>query len=44
LKVNVVAVEYPGYGIYQSRKTTAECIKNDALTAFDYVSSIANGE
>ncbi|EAS02602.2 hydrolase of the alpha/beta superfamily protein (macronuclear) [Tetrahymena thermophila SB210] len=37
LKMNIIAVEYPGYGIYKSRKTTAECIKSDSLTAYNYI-------
>jgi len=35
LKVHVLAVEYPGYGIYPG-KTTAEAILEDALTVWDY--------
>ncbi|KAL4441999.1 hypothetical protein ABPG74_003750 [Tetrahymena malaccensis] len=37
LKMNIIAVEYPGYGIYKSRNTTAECIKSDSLTAYNFI-------
>ncbi|KAL4463094.1 hypothetical protein ABPG74_007095 [Tetrahymena malaccensis] len=34
LRANIIAVEYPGYGIY-SKKVSAEQIKQDALKVYD---------
>ncbi len=34
--VNVLSVEYPGYGIYKGSPSTSR-IMNDALTVYDYL-------
>ena len=36
LKVHVLAIEYPGYGIYPG-SPTAEAILEDAITVWDYL-------
>lgn len=41
LKINVLAVEYPGYGIYHSQdQANAERIENDAETVFKFINEI----
>jgi hypothetical protein len=35
--VHVLAVEYPGYGLYKSSKPDEQMIKEDAETIFDYL-------
>jgi hypothetical protein len=39
LKVNAIAVEYPGYGIYpnQKNKDKDEIIEEDAIIVYNYV-------
>jgi hypothetical protein len=36
-KVNVISVEYPGYGIYDYAKSNEKNILKDAETIFDYL-------
>jgi hypothetical protein len=36
LKVHVLAVEYPGYGVYDGQ-SDAEQILNDAVIVYDYL-------
>jgi hypothetical protein len=36
MKINVLAVEYPGYGIYKGQPSSSQIIK-DALTVYDYL-------
>ena len=36
LRVHVLAIEYPGYGIYPG-KTTAEGIMDDSLSVWEYL-------
>lgn len=43
LHIHVLAVEYPGYGIYES-KTSAEQIVKDAETVYEFVKSRLNFE
>lgn len=38
--MNVVSVEYPGYGIYQSQKTSEENILQDADNIFDFFTDL----
>ena len=35
--MSVMAVEYPGYGIYQDKDCSADKIKQDAITVFKYI-------
>ena len=39
-QMNVLVVEYPGYGIYQSEKTTEENILHDADNIFDFFTDL----
>lgn len=36
IQINVMAMEYPGYGIYQGHPSSTQ-IKNDALIVYDYI-------
>jgi hypothetical protein len=36
MRVNVLSVEYPGYGIYKGSPSTSR-IMNDALIVYDYL-------
>ena len=35
--MHVMAVEYPGYGLYKSSQPDEEAIKEDALSIYDYL-------
>ena len=35
--MSVMAVEYPGYGIYKDKDCSADKIKQDAITVFKYI-------
>ena len=37
LEVHVLAVEYPGYGIYRDESTDPESIEEDALAVYEYL-------
>jgi hypothetical protein len=37
LKVNILAVEYPGYGLYNQFETSADKILEDSEIVFDYL-------
>jgi hypothetical protein len=37
LKMHVIAVEYPGYGVYQGDKSTAEKIIADADIVYNFI-------
>ena len=37
LKMHVMAVEYPGYGLYKTSKPDEERIKEDADTVYNYL-------
>lgn len=38
LQMHVIAVEYPGYGLYKNRNADEKMIKEDALIVYDYLS------
>ncbi len=40
MQMHVLAIEYPGYGIYNSSNPNADRIKQDALIVFDYLTSV----
>ena len=40
LQVHVMAVEYPGYGVYQDQETSANQIAVDAQNVFDYLTIV----
>lgn len=35
--MHILAVEYPGYGLYKSQKPDEDLIKEDALIVYDYL-------
>ena len=37
LQMHVIAVEYPGYGLYKSSEPSEEQIKEDSVTVYDYL-------
>ena len=37
--MHVLAVEYPGYGLYQTSKASEEKIKEDAICVYDYLTT-----
>ena len=37
IKVHILAIEYPGYGIYRSKETTEAQMEADSLRVFDYL-------
>lgn len=37
MQMHVLAVEYPGYGLYKTSKPNEEMMKEDAMTVFDYL-------
>lgn len=37
LAINILAVEYPGYGLYKDKSSDSESIEEDALDVYDYV-------
>jgi len=37
LAINILAVEYPGYGLYREKETCSETIEEDAIDVYDYV-------
>lgn len=39
LKMNVLAVEYPGYGIYNGKKSATTMLE-DAETVYDYITLV----
>jgi esterase/lipase len=39
LKMNVLAVEYPGYGIYKGPKTTSKQIIEDSESVFKFLTN-----
>ncbi|EAS02647.1 hydrolase of the alpha/beta superfamily protein (macronuclear) [Tetrahymena thermophila SB210] len=39
LCVNIIEMEYPGYGIYQETQASAEQIKLDSLRVYDYITN-----
>jgi alpha-beta hydrolase superfamily lysophospholipase len=39
--MHVIAVEYPGYGLYKTSKPNEEKMKEDADTVYDYLTQIA---
>jgi len=40
MKMHVMAVEYPGYGLYKTSKPDEEKIKQDADTVYDYLTEV----
>lgn len=40
MKIRVLAVEYPGYGIYRTHNSNADLIEEDSLYVFDYLTEI----
>lgn len=40
LQMHVLAVEYPGYGLYKNQKPDEQMIKDDAVTIFDYLTHV----
>ena len=40
MKMHVLAVEYPGYGLYKTSKPDEEKIKQDADTVYDYLTQV----
>jgi hypothetical protein len=40
MKMHVMAVEYPGYGLYKTSKPDEEKIKADADTVYDYLTEV----
>lgn len=38
--MHVLAIEYPGYGLYKTSKPDEQKIKDDADTVYDYISQI----
>ena len=41
LKVHVLAVEYPGYGLYKSSPPDEHKMKQDAVIVYDYLTTVA---
>lgn len=39
LKVHILAVEYPGYGVYRTKEPTEQLIFDDALRVYDFITS-----
>lgn len=39
IQINVMAIEYPGYGIY-SGQPSSKLIQSDALTVYDYITKV----
>ena len=39
--MHVLAVEYPGYGLYKTSKPDEEKMKEDADTVYDYLTQVA---
>jgi pimeloyl-ACP methyl ester carboxylesterase len=39
LKIHILAVEYPGYGIYRTKQPTEQQILDDSLRVYDYLTS-----
>ncbi len=37
MKMHILAVEYPGYGLYKTSKPNEQQMKEDAETIFDYI-------
>lgn len=37
MKMHILAVEYPGYGLYKTSKPNEEQMKEDAETIFNYL-------
>jgi fermentation-respiration switch protein FrsA (DUF1100 family) len=37
MKMHVLAIEYPGYGLYKTSKPSEERIKSDAVLVYDYL-------
>lgn len=35
--MRILSVEYPGYGLYNSHKSSAERIEQDSLYVYDYL-------
>ena len=44
MKINVLIVEYPGYGIYKSDKCTEKMILKDSQILYNFLSNIMNCE
>ena len=42
LEINVIAVEYPGYSLYKSKKVNKENIKNDSLDIIYFLNNVCN--
>ena len=42
LKLHVIIVEYPGYGVYHSAKPSEEWICNDSLFVYDFLTGEMN--
>lgn len=40
LQMHVLAVEYPGYGLYKNRGADEKVIKEDALVIYDYLTTV----
>ena len=40
LQMHVLAVEYPGYGLYKNVKPDEEKMKEDALIVYDYLTTV----
>jgi len=38
--MHVLAVEYPGYGLYKNQKADEDKMKEDALIVFDYLTTV----
>lgn len=39
--MHVLAVEYPGYGLYKNKSACEKIIKEDALIVYDYLTTVA---
>jgi hypothetical protein len=40
MKMHILAVEYPGYGLYKTSKPNEEQMKEDAETIFNYLTQV----
>jgi abhydrolase domain-containing protein 17 len=41
MEINILAVEYPGYGIYKGKSNSTQ-IEKDSLAVFDYLTKVLN--
>lgn len=40
MKMHMLAVEYPGYGLYKQSKPDEQKIKEDAESIYDYLTNV----